>query len=73
MFILSRGIILGRKRIARIMQHLQLKALAKRKFKATTDSNHTMPVAKNLLNRNFKTSSPNQKWLTDISVPQQAV
>jgi putative transposase len=49
------------------MQRRQLKALAKRKFKVTTDSNHTMPVAKNLLNRDFKTSSPNQKWVTDVT------
>ena len=54
-------------RVARRMQWLGLKALAKRKWKATTDSKHTLPVADNLLNRDFSANAPNQKWTTDIT------
>lgn len=39
----------------------------KKKFKATTDSNHSLPVAKNLLSQNFVADAPNQVWLTDIT------
>ena len=49
------------------MIHLDLKAKAKKKFKVTTDSKHNLPVAPNLLNRNFTAYAPNQKWCGDIS------
>lgn len=39
----------------------------KRKFKATTNSNHSLPVAENLLSQNFAADAPNQVWLTDIT------
>ncbi|SEL54350.1 hypothetical protein SAMN05444354_106360, partial [Stigmatella aurantiaca] len=38
----------------------------------TTDSKHGLPVAPNVLNRNFCPEAPNRTWATDISVPQQA-
>ena len=38
-----------------------------RKFKATTDSNHTFNIAPNLLDRDFHAPEPNQKWAGDIS------
>jgi len=38
-----------------------------RKFKATTDSKHNLPVAENLLNREFKAVMPNQKMVSDIT------
>ena len=41
-----------------------------RKFKATTNSNHEMPVAPNLLKQKFTASAPNQIWLTDITYIQ---
>jgi len=62
----------SKNRVARRMRHLGLYAKAKKKFKVTTDSKHNLPVAPNLLNRDFTTSAPNQKWCGDISVPQQA-
>jgi transposase InsO family protein len=58
---------LGKNRVARRMKRLGLRALAKRKWKATTDSRHTLPVAANLLNRDFSANAPNQKWVTDIT------
>lgn len=39
----------------------------KRKFKTTTNSNYTLPVAPNLLDQNFTVKLPNQAWVTDIS------
>ena len=38
-----------------------------KKFKATTDSNHSLNIAPNLLNRDFRADEPNQKWASDIS------
>ena len=58
---------LSKNKVARRMKRLELKALAKRKWKATTDSQHALPVAPNLLNRDFSAGGPNQKWVTDIT------
>lgn len=57
----------GRKRVARLMQEDGLRARQARKFKATTDSKHEMPVAKNLLARNFDAKRPNAVWAADIT------
>jgi len=57
----------GKDRIARIMKEEGLRARAARKYKATTNSNHKLPVAKNLLEQDFTASAPNQKWVSDIT------
>jgi len=57
----------GRARVARLMREAGLRAKAKRKFKATTNSNHRPPVAPNLLKQDFMASKPNQKWVSDIT------
>ena len=44
-----------------------LVAIAKKKFKVTTDSEHSLPVYSNVLNRNFTTTAINQKWVGDIT------
>jgi putative transposase len=54
-------------RVARRMRHLGLRAKGKKKFRVTTDSNHTLPVAKNILNRDFVASAPNKKWVGDLT------
>lgn len=46
---------------------MNLKAVAKKKFKVTTDSEHTKPIYENILNRDFITTTINQKWCGDIS------
>lgn len=61
------GIFAGRHRIARIMRKNGWRAKAARKFKATTNSNHHLPVAPNLLQQNFSSSRPNEKWVSDIT------
>jgi len=53
--------------VARLMRENQLRARTKRKFKITTDSAHDLPVAENLLDRNFAAAAPNGKWVADIT------
>lgn len=57
----------GKNRVFRRMKKLGLRAKGKKKFKVTTDSNHNLPVASNLLNRDFSTTAANQKWVGDIT------
>jgi transposase InsO family protein len=61
------GIIVGVHRIKRIRRKLGLCCRQKRRFKVTTDSRHSLPVAENLLEQKFEASAPNQIWLTDIT------
>jgi putative transposase len=61
------GFKAGVSRIKRLRKQLGLRCKQVRKFKATTNSNHHLPVAENLLNQNFETSRPNQTWVTDIT------
>ena len=61
------GIFVGIGRIKRIRRKLGLRCKQKRKFKATTNSKHTLPVAPNLLAREFTVSVPNQAWVSDIT------
>lgn len=62
------GVSISRDRITRIMKQAGLKVKTKRKFRpATTDSNHSLPVASNLLNREFNAQAPNLKYVGDIT------
>ena len=68
----AQGVQCGRHRVARLMRSEGLRARQRRRFKATTDSRHKLPVAPNRLERCFQVDQPNRAWVTDISVPQQA-
>ncbi|WP_177318766.1 IS3 family transposase [Chitinophaga sancti] len=57
----------SRSHIIRIMQQKGLKGIQKKKFCVTTESAHDLPVADNLLNRNFKAERAYQKWVSDIT------
>jgi putative transposase len=57
----------SRGRVARLMQANGIRSKVVKKYKATTNSNHNLPVADNLLDQNFKTSKPCEKWLSDIT------
>ena len=57
----------GKNRIVRLMRKDGLYSKTKRKFRVTTDSNHSQPVAPNLLNREFNPTGPNQAWTCDIT------
>jgi putative transposase len=61
------GLAVSRKRVARLMREAGLKAKGKRKYKPTTDSNHSLPVAPNLLHRDFHTERPDAVWVSDIT------
>ena len=61
------GLIISRKRISIIMKELNLKVKMKRRYKNTTDSNHNLPIAANILNRDFYASTPDEKYVGDIT------
>lgn len=53
--------------VRRVMAQMGLSSRIKRKFVRTTDSKHNLPVADNLLARDFTATAPNQKWVADIT------
>lgn len=55
------------KTVSRLMKEMGLKSITVRKYKATTNSKHSMPVHDNILNRQFKVLAPNTVWVTDIT------
>ena len=57
----------SRKRVIRLMQEEQLKARVRKRFKGTTMSDHDLPVAANLLDRQFTAEAPNQRWVGDTT------
>ena len=61
------GIRVGICRIKRIRKKLGIRCKQKRKFKATTYSKHSFPIAENLLNQQFTVSEPNKVWASDIT------
>jgi transposase InsO family protein len=63
----AEGLSVSRKRVARLMAELGLESVRKRPYKATTDSNHSQPVAENVLDRQFEVEAPNVAWVTDIT------
>lgn len=63
----SRGIPVSRDRVKRLMKANGIRARHKRRYKATTDSKHVLPVAANLLDRQFEASAPDQVWTADIT------
>ena len=63
----DRGFSAGKERVERLMRENGIRARHKRRYKATTDSKHSLPVAQNLLDRNFTPEAPNQVWASDIT------
>lgn len=63
----DKHIIIGRYKVRRLMIEANIKAVWKRKFINTTDSKHDLPVADNILNRQFNPAEPNQAWTSDIT------
>lgn len=54
-------------RVARLMRQNEIQAKTKRKFKATTNSRHQLPVAENLVEQNFTANKPDELWTSDIT------
>jgi putative transposase len=63
----GRGFPASKARIERLMRENGIRARHKRRYKATTDSRHSLPVAPNRLDRNFTPSAPNQVWTADLT------
>jgi putative transposase len=61
------GIRCGRKRVARLMRRAGLRVCGKPRHVRTTDSQHSHPIAPNVLARNFTAGRPNEKWVADIT------
>jgi transposase InsO family protein len=53
--------------VAKVMREAGIAAKTKRKFRQTTDSNHSMPAAENVLGRAFDPEEPNASWVADIT------
>jgi len=63
----ERGVPVGRYRVRCLMKQHQLRPTWRRKFVHTTDSNHNLPVADNVLDRQFEPAAPNLAWVSDIT------
>jgi len=63
----ARGIRCSENRVARLMHQHGIQAKRQRLFKVTTDSKHNLPVAPNLLDRDFEAEAPCQVWAADIT------
>jgi putative transposase len=61
------GLKVGHRRVGRLMRQNGIEAVRTRKYKVTTDSNHSFAIAPNLLDRDFSATAPNQKWAGDIT------
>ena len=65
--LLGRGIRVGKERVQKLMQRHGIRAKGKRRFKVTTDSKHELPIAPNLLDRQFDVAEPDKVWAGDIT------
>jgi transposase InsO family protein len=63
----AKGIRVSRKRVERLMRENGLEARRKRRFRRTTDSRHSDPIAPNVVARNFEATEPNATWVTDVT------
>ncbi|NHN35616.1 IS3 family transposase [Paenibacillus agricola] len=61
------GISISERTVTRIMKANGIRSKTVKKYKATTNSKHSLPVQENVLNREFTASKPNEKWVTDIT------
>jgi transposase InsO family protein len=63
----AQGIRCGENRIARIMRANGVVSLTRRRYKVTTNSDHKLPVAEDLVGRDFTATAPNRLWVSDIT------
>jgi putative transposase len=63
----NEGYQIGRYKVRRLMRELGLRAKAPKRYKVTTDSRHSFPVAPNILKRKFDVDKPNTFWTADIT------
>ena len=63
----TKGVRVGKDRIQKLMKLHGIRARGKRRYVVTTDSKHNLPIAPNLLDRNFQPEQPNAVWTGDIT------
>ena len=63
----KQSVRVSRKRVIRLMQEQDLVGRSRRRFRCTTNSDHGLPVAENLLAREFNADRPNQRWVGDTT------
>ena len=63
----AQGVMAGKERVRKAMKNNNIRVDPRRRFKVTTNSNHTFPIAPNLLNRAFDVATPNTAWVGDIT------
>jgi transposase InsO family protein len=63
----DRGYTYSENLVAKLMKTHGVRAQAPKRFLRTTDSDHHLPVAENLLNRAFDASGPDEAWSADIT------
>ena len=63
----TQGLTAGLNRIKRLRKLHGIRCMHKKRFRVTTDSKHLLPVAENLLNRQFAPTAPNRVWVADIT------
>lgn len=63
----KQGVHVSGKRLARVMSEQGIQGKTKKRFVVTTDSDHPLEVAPNVLDRDFTASAPNQRWVGDIT------
>jgi len=63
----DRGRRVGKNRVAKRMRKAGLRSRIRRKYRVTTDSKHNLPVAPNLLERDFTAQAPDRAWVSDIT------
>lgn len=61
------GFTCGYNTVERLMKENEIKPKQRRKFKSTTDSKHDLPIAPNILNREFTEKKPDEVWVSDIT------
>jgi transposase InsO family protein len=61
------GEAISEKRVRRLMREEQIQGRVPKRFKHTTDSDHTDPIAANVLDRDFTAAAPNQRWVSDTT------
>jgi transposase InsO family protein len=61
------GYFVSKRKVSKLMKLLGLQVRRSYKFKTLTDSNHTYPLASNLLNQNFNVERANQVWVSDMT------
>ena len=63
----AQGVRVGKKRVERLMRDNGLKGRQKKQFCCSTDSRHSLPIAPNVLDRNFNPPGPNRAWAGDVT------